>query len=71
MVIIEVVSIVIKHPLNPLSPVVKDEFQFSSLNFAQTVRTSSRPENCCPASAAFMWPKNQKSKGAKSGLEGE
>jgi hypothetical protein len=29
----EVVSIVIQHPLNPLDPVVKDEFQFRPLNF--------------------------------------
>jgi hypothetical protein len=31
----EVVSIVIKHPLNPLYPVVKDMFQLRPLNFTQ------------------------------------
>jgi hypothetical protein len=29
----EVVSIVIQHPLNPLYPVVKDGFQFRPMNF--------------------------------------
>jgi hypothetical protein len=33
--LMEVVSIVIQHPLNPLYPVVKDEFQFRPLNFTQ------------------------------------
>jgi hypothetical protein len=33
--LMEVVSIVIQHLLSPLSPVVKDEFQFRSLNFTQ------------------------------------
>jgi hypothetical protein len=44
---IEVVSIVIQHPLNPLYPVAKDEFQF-------------RPVNCIQkglnASAKILWP---------------
>jgi hypothetical protein len=31
--LMEVVSIVIQHPLNSLDPVVKDEFQFRPLNF--------------------------------------
>jgi hypothetical protein len=31
----EIVSIVIQHPLNPLYPVVKDEFQFRPLNLSQ------------------------------------
>jgi hypothetical protein len=34
--LMEVVSIVIQYPLNPLYPVVKDEFQFRRLDFAQT-----------------------------------
>jgi hypothetical protein len=31
----EIVSIVMQHALNPLYPVVKDEFQFRPLNFSQ------------------------------------
>jgi hypothetical protein len=31
----EVVSIVIQHPLNPLYLVIKDQFQFQPLNFTQ------------------------------------
>jgi hypothetical protein len=33
--LMEVVSIIIQHPLNPLYPVVKEEFQFKPLNFIQ------------------------------------
>jgi hypothetical protein len=35
------------------------------------VRRSSGPGNSCPASAAFVCPKSQKSESAKSGLYGE
>jgi hypothetical protein len=45
--LMEVVSIVLRHSLNPLYPVVKDEFQFRSLN-------------CTPkflnASEKILWP---------------
>jgi hypothetical protein len=58
--------------LNQLNPVVKDEFQFGPLNFTQKFLNASEkilcPGNCCPAIAAFMFPKSQKSEGAKSGL---
>jgi hypothetical protein len=61
----EVVSIGIQHTLNPLYPMVKDEFQSRPLNFTQNVwvpvRRFSDPGNCCPASTAFMWPEGQKS----------
>jgi hypothetical protein len=33
--LMEMVSIVIQHPWNPLYPVVKDEFQFRPLNFTK------------------------------------
>jgi hypothetical protein len=33
--VMEVVSIGIQHPLNPLYPMVKDDFQFKPLNFTQ------------------------------------
>jgi hypothetical protein len=39
--ITEVVSIVIQHPLNPLYPVVKDEFQFRPMNFTQKFMNAS------------------------------
>jgi hypothetical protein len=53
MVIIEgllmkVVSIVIQHPLNPLYSVVKDKFQFRSLNFTQKILN---------ASEKILWPR--------------
>jgi hypothetical protein len=37
----EVVSIVIQHPLNQLYPVVKDEFQFRHMNFTQKFPNAS------------------------------
>jgi hypothetical protein len=37
----EVVSGVIQHPLNPLSPVVKDEFQFRPPNFTHKFLNAS------------------------------
>jgi hypothetical protein len=37
----EVVSIVIQHPLNPFYPVVKDEFQSRPLNFTQKYLNTS------------------------------
>jgi hypothetical protein len=37
----DVVSIVIQHPWNPLYPVVKDEFQFRHLNFIQKFLSAS------------------------------
>jgi hypothetical protein len=62
--LMEVVSIVIQHPLSPPYPVVKDGFQFRPLNFTQTFLNASEklfwPGNGCPASAAFMCPKSQK-----------
>jgi hypothetical protein len=45
--LMEVVSIVIQRPLNPLGPVVKDEFQFRSLNFTQKFLN---------ASEKILWP---------------
>jgi hypothetical protein len=66
----KVVSIVIKHPLNRLYPLVKDEFQFKLLIFTQKFLSVSEkilwPGNCYPASAGFMFPKSQKSEGTKS-----
>jgi hypothetical protein len=54
----EVVFIVIQHPLSPLYPVVKDEFQFRPLNFTHkflmAVRRSSGPGKSRSASTAFM-----------------
>jgi hypothetical protein len=68
----EIVSIVIQHPSNLLCPVLKDEFQFRPLNFTQKFLNNNRKilwsRNGCPASAAFMCLKSQKSKGVKSGL---
>jgi hypothetical protein len=45
--LMEVVSIVVQHPLNPLYPVVKDEFQFRCLNFTQKELN---------ASEKILWP---------------
>jgi hypothetical protein len=45
--LMEIVSIVIQHPLNPLDPVVKDEFQFRPLNFTQKFLY---------ASEKILWP---------------
>jgi hypothetical protein len=67
--LMEVFSIVIQHPLNPLYPVLKGEFQFRPLNFTQKFLNASEKTrglgSCCRASAAFMYPKNQKSEGAQ------
>jgi hypothetical protein len=61
--LMEVVSIAIQHPLHSLYPVVKDEFQFRSLNFTQKFLNASEkilwPGECCPANAAFICPKSQ------------
>jgi hypothetical protein len=69
--LIEIVSIVIQHPLNPLGPVVKEEFQFRPLNFTQkflnTSEKISDPGNFCLVSGAFICRKSQKSEGVKSG----
>jgi hypothetical protein len=43
----KVVSIVIQHPLNPLYPVMKDEFEFRPLNFTH---------NFLNASEKILWP---------------
>jgi hypothetical protein len=45
--LVEVVSVVIKHSLNPLYPMVKDEFQFRLLNFIQ---------KSLNASEKILWP---------------
>jgi hypothetical protein len=45
--LMEVVSTVIQHPLNPLYPVVKNEFQFKTLNFTQKFLN---------ASEKILWP---------------
>jgi hypothetical protein len=45
--LMEVVSILIQHPLNPLYPVVKDEFQFKPLNFTQKFLNTSQK---------ILWP---------------
>jgi hypothetical protein len=42
----EVVSIIIQHPLNLLYPVVKDEFQFRPLNFTQKFLNASEKILC-------------------------
>jgi hypothetical protein len=62
--LMEVVSIVVRHPLNPLCPVVKDKFQFRPLNCTQKFlnsrmreRRSSGPGSCCSASTAFVYQK--------------
>jgi hypothetical protein len=39
--LMEAVSIVIQHPLNPRYPVVKDEFQFRPLIFTQKFLNAS------------------------------
>jgi hypothetical protein len=69
---IEVVSIVIQHPLNTLCSMVKDELQFRPLNFNQKFVNASEkilcPGNFYPASAPFIYPKSQKSEGGRSGL---
>jgi hypothetical protein len=45
--LMEVVSIIIQHPLNPPYPVVKDEFQFKPLIFTQKFLN---------ASEKIIWP---------------
>jgi hypothetical protein len=45
--LMEAVSIVIQHPLNSLYPVVKDELQFTLLNFTQKLLN---------ASEKILWP---------------
>jgi hypothetical protein len=45
--LMEVVSITIQHPLNPLYPVEKDKFQFRPLNFTQKFLN---------ASERILWP---------------
>jgi hypothetical protein len=45
--LIEVVSIIIQYLLNPLYPVVKDEFQFRRLNFTRKF---------LHASEKILWP---------------
>jgi hypothetical protein len=47
----EAVSIVIQRPLIPFYPVVKDEFQFRSLNFTQKFL------NVLNASEKILWPR--------------
>jgi hypothetical protein len=39
--LVEIISIVIQRPSNPLYPVVKDEFQFTLLNFTQKLLNTS------------------------------
>jgi hypothetical protein len=39
--LMEMVSIIIQYPLNPLDPVVKDEFQFRPLNLTQKTLSAS------------------------------
>jgi hypothetical protein len=43
----EIVSIVVQHPLDPLYAVVKDEFQFRPMNFTQKFPN---------ASEKILWP---------------
>jgi hypothetical protein len=47
-IFMEIVSIVIQQSLNPLYPLVKDEFQFRPLNFT---------EKFLNASAKILWPR--------------
>jgi hypothetical protein len=72
--LMEIVSSVIQHPLNPFYPRAKDKFQFRPLNFTQKFLNASEkilwPRNCSPAGATFMCPKSQKSEGANSRLYG-
>jgi hypothetical protein len=46
--LMEAVFIIIQNPLNPLYPVVKDEFQFRLLNFTQKF---------LDASEKILWPR--------------
>jgi hypothetical protein len=50
--------------LNPLCPMMKDEFKFRPLNFTQKFLNANEKilwhGNCCPANATFMCPKSQK-----------
>jgi hypothetical protein len=66
----DLLSIVIQHPLNLLYLVVKAQFEFRPLNFTQKFLNTSEtilwPGNYFHASAAFMYPKSQKSEGANS-----
>jgi hypothetical protein len=48
----EVVSIVIQHSLNPLYPVVKEEFQSRLLNFTQKFLNTSE-KIICPGELLF------------------
>jgi hypothetical protein len=56
-----VVSIIIRHRLNPLYPVMKDEFQFRPLNFAQKFVNASEkilwPGELLPCQCRFHVPK--------------
>jgi hypothetical protein len=45
--LMELISILIRHPLNPLDRVAKDEFQFRPLNFTQKFLT---------AREKILWP---------------
>jgi hypothetical protein len=45
--VMKVVSMVIQHPLNPLYPAAKDEFQFRPLNVTQKLLN---------ASEKILWP---------------
>jgi hypothetical protein len=72
--LIKVVFNVIQHPLNPLYPVVKDEFQFRPLNVTQKFLNASEKISgvgtCCRVGAAFTYPQSQKSELAKAGSWG-
>jgi hypothetical protein len=68
--LMEVVSIVIKHPLNQLYPVVKDKFQFGPLNFTQKFLNANEkilwPRELLSCQCRFHVP--EKPEGAKSGM---
>jgi hypothetical protein len=70
--LIKVISIILQYPLNPLYPVVKDEFQFRSLNFTQKYLNGNEkilwPGGLSFCHAPFMYRKSEKSESTKSGL---
>jgi hypothetical protein len=56
--LMEVVFIVVQHPLNPLYPVVKDKLQLRPLDFTQKFLNAS--ENILWPGESLSCPKSQK-----------
>jgi hypothetical protein len=63
--LMEVVSVVIQHPLNPLYPMVEEEFQFRLLNFTQKFLNASEkilwPGELSSCQSRLHVPESQKS----------